>query len=90
MQVHINLKNINNTEVKPTLTVPRDVYGKPYESIRLEIRPVVGAILTIEKEIPAVNAPVMTYASFNKKGSLNLPASCHCFSDFHSTLSELG
>ncbi len=60
MQVHINLQNINSTDVKPTPTVHRDVYGKPYETIRLEIRPVVGAILTIEKEIPAVNAPVMT------------------------------
>ncbi len=60
MQVQINLKQIDSADVKPTPTDHKDVYGKPYETIRIEIRPVVGAILTIEKEIPAVNAPVMT------------------------------
>ncbi len=60
MQIHIDLKQINSAHVKPAPAVHKDVYGKPYESIRLEIRPVVGAVLTIEKEIPAVNAPVMT------------------------------
>lgn len=60
MQVQINLKNIQSNDVKPVPTSHLDVYGKPYETIRIEIRPVIGAILTIEKEIPAVNAPVMT------------------------------
>ena len=60
MQVHINFKNINIANVKPVLTDHIDVYGKPYESIRIEMRPIVGAILTIEKAIPAVNSPVMT------------------------------
>ena len=60
MQVQIDLKKINSTDVKPVPASHLDVYGKPYETIRIEIRPVVGAILTIEKEIPAVNAPVMT------------------------------
>ena len=49
---------INN--VKPVPTVRTDVYGKPYETIRIEIRPIVGAVLSMVKEIPAVNAPVMT------------------------------
>jgi flagellin FlaB len=60
MQIQIDLTQINSAHVKPAPLVHRDVYGKPYESIRIEIRPVVGAVLTIEKEIPAVNAPVMT------------------------------
>ncbi|MCB2173211.1 hypothetical protein KQH65_10770 [archaeon] len=60
MQVHINFKQIDSTDVKPVPAVHTDVYGKPYETIRIEIRPIVGAILTMEKEIPAVNAPVMT------------------------------
>ncbi len=60
MQVYIDFRQIDVANVKPVLTDHLDVYGKPYESIRIEIRPIVGAILTIEKEIPAVNAPVMT------------------------------
>ena len=60
MQVHIDLKQIDIADVKPAPTVHLDVYGKPYETIRMELRPMVGAVLTIEKEIPAVNAPVMT------------------------------
>jgi len=60
MQVHINFKNIDLNNVKPVLLNRTDVYGKPYETLRIELRPIVGAILTIEKEIPAVNAPVMT------------------------------
>ena len=60
MQVQINFKQIDSTDVKPVPAVHTDVYGKPYETIRIEIRPIVGAILTMEKEIPAVNAPVMT------------------------------
>lgn len=60
MQIHIDFRNIDLANVKPTLTDHKDVYGRPYENIRIELRPIVGAILTIEKEIPAVNAPVMT------------------------------
>ena len=60
MQVYIDFRNIDVADVKPVLTSHLDVYVKPYESIRIELRPIVGAILTIEKEIPAVNSPVMT------------------------------
>jgi flagellin FlaB len=60
MQVHIDFTQIDLANVKPALVNRTDVYGKPYETIRIEIRPIIGAILTLEKEIPAVNAPVMT------------------------------
>ncbi len=60
MQVLIDFRNIDLNTVKPALTNRTDIYGKPYETLRIELRPIVGAILTIEKEIPAVNAPVMT------------------------------
>ena len=60
MQVSIDFTQIESNDVKPVPTQHTDVYGKPYETIRIEIRPIVGAILTMEKEIPAVNAPVMT------------------------------
>ena len=59
-QVCVNFKNILSNDVKPILTDHRDVYGRPYETLRLELRPIVGATLTIEKEIPAVNSPVMS------------------------------
>jgi flagellin FlaB len=60
MQVSIDFTKISSTDVKPVPVDHKDVYGRPYESIRIELRPIVGAILTIEKEIPAVNAPVVT------------------------------
>lgn len=60
MQVSIDFSKIDSADVKPVPTQHTDIYGKPYETIRIEIRPIVGAILTIEKEIPVVNAPVMT------------------------------
>ena len=60
MQIYIDFRQIDVANVKPMLADHLEVYGKPYESISIEIRPIVGAILTIEKEIPAVNAPVMT------------------------------
>jgi len=60
MQIDIDLREIDINNVKPVPTVRTDVYGKPYETIRIEIRPIVGAVLTLVKEIPAVNAPVMT------------------------------
>jgi archaellin len=59
-QVCVNFRNILSDDVKPVLADHRDVYGRPYETLRLELRPIVGATLTIEKEIPAVNAPVMS------------------------------
>jgi len=59
-QVCINFRNIQSKDVKPVLTNHRDIYGRPYETLRIELRPIVGAILTMEKEIPAVNAPVMS------------------------------
>lgn len=60
MQVYIDFRKINSANVKPVPASHLSVYGKPYETLRIELRPVIGAILTIEKEIPAVNAPVMT------------------------------
>ena len=60
MQIDIDMRQIDVNDVKPVPAVRTDIYGKPYESVRLEIRPIIGAVLTIEKEIPAVNAPVMT------------------------------
>jgi len=60
MQIYIDFRRINSSDVKPEPANHKDVYAKPYETIRLELRPIVGAVLTIEKEIPAVNAPVMT------------------------------
>lgn len=37
-----------------------DVYAHPYEEFRVELRPSAGAVLTIERQIPAVYSTVMT------------------------------
>ena len=54
MQVYMDFRQIQSADVKPVLTNHQDIYGKPYEIIRIELRPNVGAILSMEKEIPAV------------------------------------
>jgi len=36
-----------------------DLYARPYESFRVELRPATGAVLAIERQIPAVYTTVM-------------------------------
>jgi archaellin len=36
-----------------------DLYAHPYEEFRIELRPSQGAVLTIEKLVPAVHSIVM-------------------------------
>ena len=86
MQIHIDLKQINSAHVKLAHTVHKDVYGEPYMSLRLEIRPVVGAVLTIEKEIPGGKHACHDSSVSPRKGSLNFPTNRHCFSYFYASL----
>ncbi|MBD3171827.1 hypothetical protein GF326_05090 [Candidatus Bathyarchaeota archaeon] len=37
-----------------------DVYAHPYEEFRVELRPSAGAVLTIERQLPAVYSTIMT------------------------------
>ena len=60
MQVSIDFTRISKADCKPVLATSIEKYGKPYESVRIEIRPIVGAVLAMEREIPSVYAPVQT------------------------------
>jgi len=44
----------------PAQSTKPDVYAHPYEEFRIELRPSAGAVLTIERQIPAVYSTVMT------------------------------
>jgi len=46
--------------VDPTPASQDDVYAHPYEEFRIELRPSAGAVLTIERQLPAVYTTIMT------------------------------
>ena len=45
--------------VDPTPSSQDDVYAHPYEEFRIELRPSTGAVLSIEKQLPAVYSTIM-------------------------------
>jgi flagellin FlaB len=45
--------------VDPTPASQDDVYAHPYEEFRIELRPSAGAVLTIERQVPAVYSAIM-------------------------------
>jgi archaellin len=45
--------------VDPTPASQDDVYAHPYEEFRIELRPSAGAVLTIERQVPAVYSSIM-------------------------------
>lgn len=59
MQIAIKLDEVPLASTKPVMTRLFDVYAHPYERVRIELRPIVGSVLAIEKEIPAVYSSVM-------------------------------
>jgi archaeal flagellin FlaB len=59
-KVEINFTEINRTtDVDPSQDSMDDVYTHPYEELRIELRPSAGAVLTIERQIPAVYNTIM-------------------------------
>ncbi len=59
-KVTINFAQINmTTGVDPAQTSQDDVYTHPYEEFRIELRPSAGAVLTLERQIPAVYSTIM-------------------------------
>jgi flagellin FlaB len=46
--------------VDPTPLSQDDVYAHPYEEFRIELRPAAGAVLAIERQLPAVYNTIMT------------------------------
>ncbi len=59
-RVDIDFTEIPNDGVDPPVVNRIDLYSHPYETFRVELRPSEGAVLTINREIPAVYVAVMT------------------------------
>jgi len=59
-KVVIDFSAINmTTGVDPAQLDMNNVYTHPYEEFRIELRPSAGAVLTIERQLPAVYSTVM-------------------------------
>ena len=58
-KVTIDFTTLSNTAVDPAQPTQEDVYAHPYEEFRIEIRPSAGAVLTIERQVPAVYSTIM-------------------------------
>ena len=58
-KVEVNFTQLSNTAVDPAQAAQDDVYAHPYEEFRIELRPSTGAVLTIERQLPAVYSAVM-------------------------------
>ena len=59
-KVTIDFSQLANTAVDPALGTQDEVYTHPYEEFRIELRPSAGAVLTIERQLPAVYSTIMT------------------------------
>jgi len=59
-RVEINFTELSYLAVDPALASQDDVYAHPYEEFRVELRPSVGAVLAIERQIPAVYSTLLT------------------------------
>jgi archaellin len=57
VKVTVDFTAINAADMDPT---GADVYAHPYEEFRIELRPAMGAVLTIERQLPAVYTTIMT------------------------------
>jgi flagellin FlaB len=58
-KVTIDFTALSNTAVDPSQAAQEDVYAHPYEEFRIEIRPAAGAVLAIERQVPAVYRTIM-------------------------------
>ena len=58
-KVTIDFTAITNSTIDPTPLSLQNVYTHPYEEFRVELRPATGAVLTLERQIPAVYSTIM-------------------------------
>ncbi len=58
-KVVIDFSQVTNSTIDPTPQSLQNVYTHPYEEFRIELRPSAGAVLTIERQLPAVYSAVM-------------------------------
>jgi flagellin FlaB len=59
-KVEIDFTGLANDGLDPAAADWSEKYAHPYEEFRIELRPSAGAVLTIERQIPAVYSTVMT------------------------------
>ncbi len=57
-KVTINFAELTNSTMEPDVSLD-DAYAHPYEEFRVELRPSTGAVLSIERQIPAVYNTIM-------------------------------
>ena len=58
-KVVVDFTALGITDVDPAQTKQRQLYAHPYEEFRIELRPAMGAVLTIEKQLPAIYSAVI-------------------------------
>lgn len=59
-KVEIDFTELLLTMVDPDPGSRYNLYSHPYENFRIELRPSQGAVMAIDRQIPAVYTPVMT------------------------------
>ena len=59
-KVSINFAQITNSTIDPTPLSLQNVYTHPYEEFRIELRPSAGAVLSLDRQLPAVYSTIMT------------------------------
>jgi flagellin FlaB len=57
-KVVIDFSALTNSTMEPDVTLD-NAYAHPYEEFRIELRPATGAVLSIERQLPAVYSAVM-------------------------------
>jgi len=58
-KIEINFGELLAAAVTPVPATQDEVYTHPYEEFRVELRPAMGSVLAIERQLPAVYADVM-------------------------------
>jgi len=59
-RVEVDFTQMTLTDVDPVLNSRWELYAHPYEKFRIEVRPSQGAVMAVERLIPAVYSSVMT------------------------------
>ena len=57
-KVEIDFSSLTNATMEPDVTLD-NAYAHPYEEFRIELRPAAGAVLAIERQLPAVYSTIM-------------------------------
>jgi archaellin len=60
-KVSIDFTELDKSGVDPAQNSRTDVYAHPYEEVLIEVRPSVGAVLTIERTLPQVAHSVQAF-----------------------------